>query len=485
MHTKSISELAAELRGKKISSTELTKHFLDRIKKLDVQLNAIITLTEQQALAAALAADQTLAQGQGGVLTGIPILHKDIFCTTGIRTSCGSKMLDNFIAPYDAHVVSKLKAAGTVLLGKTNLDEFAMGASNENSYYGPVKNPWDLTRVAGGSSGGSAAAAAARLALAATGTDTGGSIRYPAALCGITGIKPTYGLVSRFGMIAFASSLDQGGVLAQSAEDCAHILQEMVGFDARDSTNVAMEIPNYAENLSTSIAGLKIGLPKEFFSAELNPEVARVVEAAIKELEKLGATVHSVSLPNAHLSVQAYYIIAPAEASSNLARYDGVRFGYRCENPKDLEDFYRRNRSESFGPEVRRRIMLGTYVLSAGYYDAYYVKAQKVRRLIADDYVKALTEVDVIMCPTTPDVAFPLGAKNNDPVAMYLNDIYTSSVNLAGLPGLSMPAGFLNNLPVGVQIIGNYFQEARMLNIAHQYQKVTAWHTHIPPAFRG
>lgn len=483
MHTKSISELAALLRAKQISSVELTKHFLNRIKKFDPQLNSIITITEQQALEAAKNADQILSQGNAGPLTGIPILHKDIFCTSGVKTSCGSKMLDNFIAPYDATLVTKLKNSGTVMLGKTNMDEFAMGASNENSYYGPVKNPWDLTRVSGGSSGGSAAAMAARLSAATTGTDTGGSIRYPAALCGVTGIKPTYGTVSRFGMIAFASSLDQAGPIAASAEDCAYILQEMAGFDPKDSTNQDRPVPHYVDHLEDSIQGLKIGLPSEFFSADLDPEIAQVVHAAIKELEKLGATIKEVSLPNAHLSVPIYYIIAPAECSSNLARYDGVRFGYRCENPKDLEDFYRRSRSEGFGAEVKRRIMIGTYVLSAGYFDAYYMQAQKIRTLIANDFVKAFQDVDVIMCPTAPEVAFKIGDKQADPVAMYLNDIYTSSVNLAGLPGLSMPGGFVNNLPVGVQIIGNYFQEARLLNIAHQYQKVTNWHTQTPKEF--
>lgn len=483
MHTKSISELAALLRAKQISSLELTKLFLNRIKKFDPQLNSIITITEQQALEAAKNADQILSKGNAGPLTGIPILHKDIFCTSGVKTSCGSKMLDNFIAPYDATLVTKLKNSGTVMLGKTNMDEFAMGASNENSYYGAVKNPWDLTRVAGGSSGGSAAAMAARLAAATTGTDTGGSIRYPAALCGVTGIKPTYGTVSRFGMIAFASSLDQAGPIAASAEDCAYILQEMAGFDPKDSTNQDRPVPHYVDHLEDSIQGLKIGLPSEFFSADLDPEIAQVVHTAIKELEKLGATIKEVSLPNAHLSVPIYYIIAPAECSSNLARYDGVRFGYRCENPKDLEDFYRRSRSEGFGAEVKRRIMIGTYVLSAGYFDAYYMQAQKIRTLIANDFVKAFQDVDVIMCPTAPEVAFKIGDKQADPVAMYLNDIYTSSVNLAGLPSLSMPGGFVNNLPVGVQIIGNYFQEARLLNIAHQYQKVTNWHTQTPKEF--
>lgn len=483
MHNKSITELSADLHNKKISSTELTKHFLDRIKKFDPKLNSIITTTAEQALAAAAAADEALAAGKSTALTGIPILHKDIFCTQGVKTSCGSRMLDNFIAPYDATLVTKLKEAGTVMLGKTNMDEFAMGSSNENSYYGAVANPWQLDTVAGGSSGGSAAAMAARLACAATGTDTGGSVRQPAALCGITGIKPTYGLVSRYGMIAYASSLDQAGPMAASAEDCAHLLQVMAGFDPKDSTNAAQEVPQYTQHLNDSLKGLKIGLPREFFSADLNPEIAAVVQDAIKELEKLGAVIKEISLPNTHLSIPAYYIIAPAECSSNLARYDGVRFGYRCENPKDLADFYCRNRSEGFGSEVKRRILIGTYVLSAGYYDAFYVKAQKIRRLIANDFKQALSEVDVILGPTSPEVAFKIGAKNTDPTAMYLNDIYTVSVNLAGLPGLSMPAGFVNNLPVGVQLIGNYWQESKLLNVAHQYQQVTNWHKLVPEAF--
>lgn len=483
MHTKSISEMSADLHSKKISSVELTKHFLERIKKFDRQLNSIVTLTEEQALADAVAADQAIKQGLASTLTGIPILHKDIFCTMGIQTSCGSKMLSNFISPYDATLVTKLKNAKTVMLGKTNMDEFAMGSSNETSYFGPVKNPWNTEHVPGGSSGGSAAAMAARLAMASTGTDTGGSIRQPAAFCGITGIKPTYGLISRYGMIAFASSLDQAGPMAISAADCAIMLQEMAGLDIKDSTSVDRPVPNYVQHLNDSIKGLKIGLPQEFFSSELNPEIAKIVEEAIKELEKLGATVKKVSLPNTSLSIPAYYIIAPAECSSNLARYDGIRFGYRCKDPRDLEDFYCRNRSEGFGAEVKRRIMIGTYVLSSGFYDAYYTKAQKIRHLIANDFIKVLNDVDVIVCPTTPETAFKIGEKNTNPVDMYLNDIYTSSVNLAGLPGLSMPVGFVKNLPVGLQIVGNYFQEAKILNIAHQYQKITNWHTQLPPEF--
>lgn len=483
MHNQSITEILHSLRNKQISSVELTKIFIARIKKYDSQLNSIITLTEQQALADAALADKALSNGTAKLLTGLPILHKDIFCTTDIKTSCGSRMLDNFIAPYDATVVTKLKTAGTIMLGKTNMDEFAMGSSNENSYYGAVHNPWNTDLVPGGSSGGSAAAVAARLAPAATGTDTGGSIRQPASLCGITGIKPTYGRVSRFGMIAFASSLDQGGIMANSAEDCATVLQAMAGFDPKDSTSVDNPVPNYTQSLNNPVNQLTIGIPQEFFSASLNPAIAKIVETAIKELEKLGATIKSISLPNSHLAIPTYYVIAPAECSSNLARYDGVRYGYRCNNPKDLDDFYCRNRGEGFGAEVKRRIMTGTYVLSSGFYDAYYVKAQKIRHLIANDFITAFKTVDIIMCPTTPEVAFKIGSKNKNPIEMYLADIYTTGVNLAGLPGLSMPAGFINNLPVGAQIIGNYFEEAKILNVAHQFQKVTDWHKQSPQEF--
>ena len=483
MHDKSIAELAAGLKAGDFSSEELTRHYLERIKAHDPALNSFITVTEEPALEAACAADARIKAGDAGPLTGVPIAHKDIFCTEGVRTSCASKMLDNFTAPYDATVVTKLKAAGTVMLGKTNMDEFAMGSSNETSYYGAVKNPWDTDTVPGGSSGGSAAAVAARLAPAATGTDTGGSIRQPAALCGVTGIKPTYGRVSRYGMIAFASSLDQGGVFAPSAEDCSLILGAMAGFDRRDSTSVEQPVPDYTATLGDSIQGLKIGLPKEYFGEGLDPEVAKVTEAAIDEYKRLGAEVVEISLPNTHLAVPTYYVVAPAECSSNLSRYDGVRFGHRCEEPKDLEDLYKRSRAEGFGAEVQRRIMIGAYALSAGYYDAYYLKAQQIRRLIRDDFVKAFEQVDVIAGPTAPSVAFKIGEKAEDPVSMYLSDIYTIAVNLAGLPGMSVPAGFAFGLPVGLQLIGDYFGEGRLLNVAHAFQQVSDWHRKTPEAF--
>ncbi|GAB6041299.1 Asp-tRNA(Asn)/Glu-tRNA(Gln) amidotransferase subunit GatA [Endothiovibrio diazotrophicus] len=483
MHDKTIAELAAGLKAGEFSSEELTRHYLERIQAHDPALNAFITVTEESALEAARAADAAIKSGDAGPLTGVPIAHKDIFCTDGVKTSCASKMLDNFIAPYDATVVTKLKAAGTVMLGKTNMDEFAMGSSNETSFYGPVKNPWDTAAVPGGSSGGSAAAVAARLAPAATGTDTGGSIRQPAALCGITGIKPTYGRVSRYGMIAFASSLDQGGVFAPSAEDCALMLGAMAGFDPRDSTSVDQPVPDYTAALSGDVKGLKIGLPKEYFGEGLDPEVAKVTEAAIDEYRKLGAEVVEVSLPNTHLAIPTYYVVAPAECSSNLSRFDGVRFGHRCDAPKDLEDLYKRSRAEGFGAEVQRRIMVGTYALSAGYYDAYYLKAQQLRRLIRDDFTRAFEQVDVIMGPTSPSVAFRIGEKSEDPVSMYLSDIYTIAVNLAGLPGMSIPAGFSGGLPVGLQLIGNHFDEGRLLNAADAFQRATDWHRKTPRAF--
>jgi aspartyl-tRNA(Asn)/glutamyl-tRNA(Gln) amidotransferase subunit A len=483
MHNKSIAELAAGLRGGAFSSQELTRGFLDRIARLDPQLNSMITLTEASALQQAEAADRRLASGEAAALTGIPFLHKDIFCTLGVRTSCGSRMLDNFEAPYDATVTAKLKQAGAVMLGKTNMDEFAMGSSNETSFYGPVRNPWDLERVPGGSSGGSAAAVAARLAPAATGTDTGGSIRQPAALCGITGIKPTYGRVSRYGMIAFASSLDQAGPMTRSAEDAALVLEAMSGFDPRDSTSIDHPVEAYRDGLDQDLSGLTIGLPGEYFGAGLDAGVGAAIEAALDEFRKLGARVKEISLPNSALAVPAYYVVAPAECSSNLSRMDGVRFGYRCQDPRDLEDLYVRSRGEGFGAEVKRRILIGTYALSAGYYDAYYLKAQQSRRLIRDDFVKAFAEVDIIMGPTAPSTAFRLGEKADDPVTMYLSDIYTIAVNLAGLPGMSVPAGLVDGLPVGLQLIGNYFEEGRLLAAAHRYQQVTDWHTQIPPGF--
>ncbi len=483
MHNKTLAELAAGLKAREFSSVELTQAFLARIATHDGALNSFITVTAEQAQSQAAAADARLGKGETGPLTGIPYAHKDIFCTDGVKTTCGSKILDNFIAPYDATVTARFKAAGMVMLGKTNMDEFAMGSSNETSYYGPVKNPWDTLAVPGGSSGGSAAAVAARLAPVATGTDTGGSIRQPAALCNLTGIKPTYGRVSRYGMIAFASSLDQGGPMARSAADAALLLGAMAGFDTRDSTSVDRPVPDYSATLGDSIKGLKIGLPKEYFGEGLDPRVGQAIETAIAEYKKLGAEIIEISLPNTNLAVPTYYVVAPAECSSNLSRFDGVRFGYRCEKPKDLEDLYKRSRGEGFGAEVKRRIMIGTYALSAGYYDAYYLKAQQLRRLISEDFKQAFEKVDVIMGPTSPTVAFNIGEKVNDPVTMYLSDIYTIAVNLAGLPGMSIPAGFVDGRPVGLQIIGNYFAEARLLNVAHQYQQVSDWHQRVPPGF--
>lgn len=484
MHNHTIAELVSGLKTKKFSSEEITNAYLKRIEQLNPKLNSFITVTPEQALAEARAADARLANGTADLLTGVPIAQKDIFCTLGVKTSCASKILDNFIAPYDATVITRFKDAGTVMLGKTNMDEFAMGSSNENSFYGPVKNPWDLTRVPGGSSGGSAAAVAARLAPAATGTDTGGSIRQPAALCNLTGIKPTYGRVSRYGMIAFASSLDQGGPMALTAEDAAMLLNVMAGFDPKDSTSIDTPAPDYTATLNNSIEGLKIGLPKEFFADGLDPKIADIIETAVKEYEKIGAKIQTISLPNVNLSVPAYYVVAPAECSSNLERFDGIRYGYRCENPKDLEDLYKRSRGEGFGAEVKRRILIGTYALSAGYYDAYYLKAQQIRGLIAKDFENAFKEVDVILSPTTPSPAFKLGEKTDDPVSMYLSDIYTIAVNLAGLPGMSLPAGFVDNLPIGMQLIGKHFAEGRLLNVAHRYQQATDWHKRIPNEFK-
>jgi len=483
MFDKTVAELSAALKAKKISSVELTQGYLDRISKYK-ELNAFISLDPELSLAQAKAADERLAHGQAGPLTGIPIAQKDIFCTDGWLTTCGSKMLSNFVAPYDATVIERFNAAGAVCLGKTNMDEFAMGSSNETSYYGPVKNPWDTLAVPGGSSGGSAAAVAARLAPAATGTDTGGSIRQPAALTGITGIKPSYGRVSRYGMIAFASSLDQGGPMTRTAEDAALLLNAMCGFDPRDSTSVDQPVPDFSASLNNSVKGLKIGLPKEYFGAGLSADVARVVEVAINEYKRLGAEVVEVNLPNSQLAIPCYYVLAPAEASSNLARFDGVRYGHRAPEYKDLTDMYCKTRAQGFGAEVKRRILIGTYVLSAGYYDAYYLQAQRLRRLITDDFNRAFEKCDVIMGPTTPTTAFNLGAKTDDPVAMYLSDIYTISVNLAGLPGMSIPAGFgADNRPVGLQLIGKYFDEARLLNAAHQYQRATDWHKQSPKGY--
>ncbi|MGI9303468.1 MAG: Asp-tRNA(Asn)/Glu-tRNA(Gln) amidotransferase subunit GatA [Gammaproteobacteria bacterium] len=482
-YNKTVSELSGLLAGRKISSVELTELFLKRIAEHDATLNSFVTVTEEQAMADARDADKRIRAGDADALTGIPIAYKDIFCTRGIKTACGSRMLDNFIAPYDATVVSNVKQAGAVMLGKTNMDEFAMGSSNENSHFGPVKNPWDVTRVPGGSSGGSAAVMAARLAPAALGTDTGGSVRQPAALCGITGLKPTYGRVSRYGIVAFASSLEQAGPLASTARDCALLLQAMAGFDARDSTSVEREVPDYTAGLDETIAGLRIGLPKEYFGEGLDDGVAKVVDEAVADLRKLGAEIRDISLPNAGLAIPAYYVVAPAECSSNLARFDGVRYGYRCAEPADLLDLYTRTRSEGFGKEVKRRIMIGTYALSAGYYDAYYLKAQKIRRLISEDFSRAFEEVDVVLSPTSPTTAFGLNEKADDPVTMYLSDIYTISVNLAGLPGISVPAGFSAGLPVGLQLIGNYFAEDRLLNVAHHYQQATDWHARVPQAF--
>jgi len=484
LHHLTLAQLAAGLRARQFSSVEVTRHFLARIERLNPQLNALITVTGEQALATAQAADQKLVAGNAPALTGVPLVHKDIFCTDGVLTTCASRMLANFVAPYDATVVERLSQAGVISLGKANMDEFAMGSSNETSYYGPVKNPWDLKKVPGGSSGGSAAAVAARIAPAATGTDTGGSIRQPAALTSLTGLKPTYGRVSRFGIVAFASSLDQAGTLTQTAQDAALLMQAMAGFDPRDSTSVDEPVPDYSAALDQPLAGLKIGLLREFFDRGLDEATGKLVRDALKVYESLGAKLVDVSLPNLPLSVPTYYVVAPAECSSNLSRFDGVRFGYRCENPLDLTDLYKRSRGEGFGAEVKRRIMTGTYVLSAGYYDAYYLRAQKVRRLITDDFARAFAQVDVLMGPTSPTPAFDIGAKVDDPITMYLNDIYTIGANLAGLPAMSIPCGFLGGLPVGLQIIGAHFAEAKLLNVAHAYQRESEWHQRIPDGYR-
>ena len=484
MHKKTIAELSHALQLKEFSSLELTEHFLKRIQEHNEKLNAFITVTGELALAQAKAADVKLASGQTNALTGIPIAQKDIFCTQGVRTSCGSKMLDNFTAPYNATVVERFNQAGAVMLGKLNMDEFAMGSSNETSYYGPVKNPWDIGTVPGGSSGGSAAAVASRIAPGATGTDTGGSIRQPAAFCGITGIKPTYGRVSRWGMIAYASSLDQGGVMARTAEDCALLLQAMAGFDSKDSTSVDLPVPDYTAEIAGSIAGIRIGVPEEWLGEGLNEDVGKAIQSALTDFERLGAKIVSITLPHVKYCIPCYYVIAMSEASSNLARFDGVRYGYRCQNPKDLIDLYTRSRGEGFGTEVKRRIMIGTYALSAGYYDAYYLKAQKIRRLIAEDFRVAFEQCDVIAGPVAPTTAFKLGSHSGDPVQMYLEDVYTLPLNLAGLPGISIPVGFdSQGLPVGMQLIGNYWQESLLLRCGARLQEVTDWHGRIQSSF--
>ncbi len=477
----SLKDIAAALRAKTVSAVELATESLARIEAGNAAINAFITIDRDGALTAAKTADARIAAGDAGPLVGIPLAHKDLFCTEGLLTTCGSKMLANFVSPYDAHVVDLLKKAGAVTVGKTNMDEFAMGSTSESSHFGPTRNPWNLTKVPGGSSGGSAAAVAARMVPIATGTDTGGSVRQPASLCGITGIKPTYGTVSRFGMIAYASSLDQGGAFARSADDCARLLSAMTGHDPRDSTSLERSYDDYGADLGRPLAGLRIGLPKEFFAEGMSDDVRVAVEAALAEYRKLGATTVEVSLPNARLAIPAYYVIAPAEASSNLSRFDGVRYGHRAAEYGDLNDMYCKSRAEGFGAEVQRRILVGTYVLSHGYYDAYYIKAQKLRRLIAQDFAAAFAQCDLIAGPTNPTVAYGIGEKSDDPVQMYLGDIYTVAVNLAGLPGLSHPAGFgAGGMPVGLQLIGNYFAEARLLNAAHQFQQATDWHTRTP-----
>jgi len=484
MHRASLAELARALRAKELSSVELTRAQLERIARFNPGLNAFITVDPEKSLAQARAADARLARGGAGPLTGIPLAHKDLFCAKGWRTTCGSRILADFVAPYDAHVIERFDAAGAVVLGKTNMDEFAMGSSNETSHFGPVRNPWDLDAVPGGSSGGSAAAVAAGLAAGATGTDTGGSIRQPASFTGICGLRPTYGRVSRYGMVAFASSLDQGGPLARSAEDLAILLDAMAGFDPRDSTSVERPPHDYAGALGGGVEGLTIGLPREYFTRDLADDVARPILAAVEELRRRGARTVEVSLPNQHLSVPVYYVIAPAEASSNLSRYDGVRYGHRAADYSGLDDMYAKTRAEGFGAEAKRRIMIGTYVLSHGYYDAYYLQAQRIRRLIAGDFTAAFRECDLIVGPAAPSVAYELGAKKDDPVQMYLDDLYTIPINLAGLPGMSIPCGFgAKGRPVGLQIVGNYWEEARMLAAAHAFQQATDWHTKAPPGF--
>jgi len=483
MHKLSILQLGKALRSKQFSSVELVQYFLNRIQKFDQQINSFITISAEKALNRAKQADEQLAQGNNNLLQGIPIAHKDLFCTKDVLTTCASKMLANFTAPYNATLVEKLFQAGAICIGKLNMDEFAMGSTNENSYFGAVHNPWDLTRVPGGSSGGSAAAVAAGFIPVATASDTGGSIRQPASLCNLTGIKPTYGRVSRWGMIAFASSLDQAGVIARSAEDCSIVLKQMAGFDEKDSTSANIPVDDYLREINQPLKGLKIGIVPDFLDSKLNPNITNAINKTAKQLTELGATLIDIKLPNCKYAIEAYYVIAPAEASSNLARFDGVRYGYRCNDPVDLEDLYKRSRSEGFGAEVKRRIMIGTYALSAGFYDAYYVKAQKVRRLIKQDFCNAFNQVDAILTPTTTDLARKIGDTNIEPLASYLEDIYTSTANLAGLPALSMPAGFADNLPIGIQLIGKYFKEGTILNIAHQYQQATNWHLQTAQGF--
>jgi aspartyl-tRNA(Asn)/glutamyl-tRNA(Gln) amidotransferase subunit A len=489
MHSRTLCQLAADLAARRVSATELTKHFLARVERFDRELNAFVTVTGTQALAQAAAADERIANGSATPVTGIPIAHKDIFCTAGVKTSCGSRMLDNFVAPYDATVVERMQSAGIVMLGKTNMDEFAMGSSNETSFYGPVRNPWNRELVPGGSSGGSAAAVAARIAVAATGTDTGGSIRQPAALSGITGLKPTYGRVSRYGMIAFASSLDQAGTLTQTAADSALLLETIAGYDERDSTSLDEPVPRYSKIIEERWENITIGVPENFFDAGLDSDVAAAIRAALAQYEKLGAKLKSIKLDYIHLSVPAYYVVAPAEASSNLSRFDGVRFGHRAAPAlhggaaDDLLTFYMRNRGEGFGAEVKRRILTGTYVLSAGYFDAYYLQAQKVRKLISDDFARAFRDVDLVAGPTSPAPAFAIGAKTDDPIQMYLNDIYTIGANLAGLPAMSLPCGFVRGLPVGLQLIAPPLAEAPLLKAAHHFQRATDWHAHTPSQY--
>ncbi|MEH6604880.1 MAG: Asp-tRNA(Asn)/Glu-tRNA(Gln) amidotransferase subunit GatA [Pseudomonadales bacterium] len=485
MHTLTLAQATQGLENGDFSSEEITRHYLNRIGQLDEHYNSYITVTADAAIEQARGADTERAKGNTGTLCGIPMAHKDLFCTEGVRTSSGSRMLDTFVPPYNATIVSHIKDAGAVVLGKTNMDEFAMGSSNETSWYGPVRNPWDIERVPGGSSGGSAAAIAAQLAVAATASDTGGSIRQPASLCGITGLKPTYGRVSRYGMIAFASSLDQAGTMTRTAEDAAILLGAMAGFDPLDSTSTDIAVPDYRATLNDDLSGLKIGIPDEYFSEGLHPGTAAAVENAIKELEKLGATTRRISLPHSNLAVPCYYVLAPAEASANLSRFDGVRYGHRCEDPEDLYDLYTRSREEGFGDEVKRRILIGAYVLSAGFYDAYYRKAQRIRRLIKNDFIGAFYDVDVILGPTAPSPAFKLGEKTSDPVQMYLEDIYTIATNLAGLPAMSIPAGLAEGLPVGLQLIGQDFGEAKLLNIAHRFQQATDHHLACAPIIGG